>query len=242
MRVISRPVLTGLGLLAVIVVVSACTESRRPPGGQRADRPVQINTDALFMRANSLFAQGNCPEAEPLYYLLGARGRGFELAQLRLGLCLTKGGRPGALDTRYLEGLVWIRRAAEANWTEAQGVLAVLYLEGPAALKDPAEAAMWLTLYQGRPGLKPIGFAPLDEEEVARLHGLIGDAAKAEGARRAAAWQPGYWAPPRMPRARGKQDERGFEEDIRVPGPSDRGRGRGRKTAEIGDAPAAPGS
>lgn len=242
MRAISRPVVTGLGLLVVVVMVTACTQSRRPPGGQRAERPAQMNTDALFMRANSLYAQGKCQEAEPLYYLLGARGRGFELAQLRLGLCLTQGREPSALDTRYLEGLVWIRRAAEANWTEAQGVLAALYLEGAPALSDPAEAAMWLTLYQSRPGLKPIGFAPLDEEEIARLHGLIGDEAMAEGARRAAAWQPSYWAPPRMPRARGAQDEEGVEEDVRSSGPGERGRGRRPRTAELDDGSELPGS
>ena len=242
MRVISRPVFVGLGLLTIALTITACTQSQRPPGGQRVERPAAMDADTLFMRANSLYARGNCREAEPLYYLLGARGRGFELAQLRLGLCLTQGREPSAVDTRYLEGLVWIRRAAEANWTEAQGVLAALYLEGAPELNDPAEAAMWLTLYQSRPGLKPIGFAPLDEDEIARLRAMIGNDARAEGARRAAAWQPSYWAPPRMPRARGTEGPQEYEEDIRPPGPGDRDRGRRPRTAELGGSSARPGS
>lgn len=176
----------------LLLVVSACSSGR----GDR--NRASSNPNALFEQATEFQAAGNCTRAIAIYYALAYRGTGFQDAQYRLGKCLIEEAGNGHELTDYLEGVVWQRRAAETGWAEAQGALIVAYLEGPDALRDPEEAALWLALYSRNPGRKQVGFQPLPEGTLAHWKSLLTAEQIAAGEDRASTWQTSLWQPPRM--------------------------------------------
>lgn len=180
---------TSAVALALILAVASC-------GGSERKGPPLGDTSKILEEGTRLQAAGKCGEAIPYLYHLAAMGQGFEIAQYRLARCLLAegAGNPGADAT--LDGLVWMRRAAAGGLGEAQGDLAILYLEGPPKLRDPVEAAMWLSIYESNGRRHLVGFTPLPVTTVRRLHDEIGDATMAEGQRRANAWRQIPWNPP----------------------------------------------
>jgi hypothetical protein len=115
------------------------------------------------------------------------RGHGYEGAQASLGQCLIRTGK-------VADGTVWLKRAANAGWPDAQKRLAQLYASGKGAPQDLVEAATWNNLYLKNPSLLSLGVTP-DRSLSQQLHGKLTAEQGAEARRRADAWSPSYWEP-----------------------------------------------
>ncbi len=178
-------------ILMLGIAVAAC--SSKP---QRSPLPKDRNavdriSDA-YVRAVELQGQGDCQKASKLLYRVAMQGAGYEDAQRRLGECtiaLAAGDR-----TKYMDGIVWLRRAAEAGWPEAQGSLAYEYATG--SMADPVEAARWLILYENNPKMKRLGFTPMAADKLARTRARITPEQMAQGQAAAASFIPQAWTPP----------------------------------------------
>ncbi len=185
----------AIRLLAAALVVSLAVAgcSSKP---QRSPLPKDRNavdriSDA-YVRAVELQNQGDCAKASRLLYRVAMQGAGYEDAQRRLGECTI--ALAGSDRTRYMDGIVWLRRAAEAAWPEAQGSLAYEYATGPMA--DPVEAARWLTLYENNPRMKRLGFTPTPAGKLATIRARITPEQLASGQAAAASFVPVVWTPP----------------------------------------------
>jgi hypothetical protein len=210
--------LTVIRLLAASLVVSiAVTGCSSKP--QRSPLPKDRNavdriSDA-YVRAVELQNQGDCAKASRLLYRVAMQGVGYEDAQRRLGECTiaTANGE----QTRYMDGIVWLRRAAEAGWPEAQGSLAYEYATG--LMIDPVEAARWLTLYENNPRIKRLGFTPLPPDKLARIRARITPEQLAKGQANAATFVPVTWAPPAAAKRSAVEDLKEGEDGKSGPGP-----------------------
>jgi hypothetical protein len=181
-------------LAAILVLSIAVTACSSPP--KRAPLPKDRNavdriSDA-YVRAVELQGKGDCEKASKLLYRVAMQGAGYEDAQRRLGECTI--AMAGSDRTRYMDGIVWLRRAAEAGWPEAQGSLAYEYATG--LMADPVEAARWLTLYENNPRMKRLGFTPMPATKIAGIRARITPEQMAQGEAAAATFIPVAWAPP----------------------------------------------
>ena len=220
----ARPGGTQLIVLALAAsfLVGCSGKPDRPGGPDRQSAGDRLT--AMYARAQRLTAEGRCGEVEDLLFYLAMQGRGFEDTQTWLGNCIlaslpadtiTTGQTPSA---RLLEGLLWLRRAAEAGRPEAQVALAGLYLEGPVMMRDPYEAAMWLALYERNMAKIRLDFAPPPDDEIDRLTALLTPEQRVAGQARADGWTPIYWRPHKSPvptAPRGAQAERPTQSDGR---------------------------
>lgn len=185
-----RPNITVPLALALILTAAACG------GGSKREPPPLTDSSKVLEEGTHLQAAGKCDQAVPYLYHLADQGQGFEIAQYRLGKCrLTQGGGDPNSDAT-LDGLLWLRRAAGGGQPEAQGDLAVFYTDGPAKLRDPLEAAMWLAIYESNGRRHLVGFNPMPVATLRQLKETLGDANLAEGQKRANAWRQIPWNPP----------------------------------------------
>lgn len=162
---------------------------RMGPQGSSAD------FNALYRRAIEQQKAGDCAAALPALHTLAHQGHGYDGAQQALGACLIQTATEDDL-TAQLEGLIWLRRAAEAGRAEAQGALASLYLDGPPALRDEQEAVFWYVLYRDSLRRGRVGLVPLDPTSDARLAAAFDSEALAQAEQAVATWQPIIWTPP----------------------------------------------
>ena len=146
-------------------------------------------------------AKGDCAKAAVGLRRVVVMGPGYENAQTALGECLTQADTSAESTSDYLEGIVWLRRAADAGWPEAQGRLAQIYAFGPANVRNGGEAAYWFALYDTNPSKSRIGFVPLDTTAVAAIKKALSANELEDGVRRAALWQRKVWLPPAPPNA-----------------------------------------
>lgn len=162
--------------------------NERPDGtriGVRSGR----DPNRAYIEATEFKAKGDCASVVKLVRPVANLGPGYENAQTLLGECLL-----GQADGRD-EGMMWLTRAADAGWPEAQALLASTYgAEAPA--RDALEAAYWLALYDSNPSKARVGFRAPDPRGLDALRASLSDADKAAGARRAATWQSKLWLPP----------------------------------------------
>lgn len=147
-------------------------------------------------------------------------GAGFEGAQHHMGACLISTAADDR--TQYLEGLLWLRRSAEAGWPEAQGALAVEYVEGP--MPDLREAALWLALYDRNPRRIRVAFTPLPAEILTRLRSTIPAVLLAAGEEAADSFKISVWEAPKGMRPSGRSSS-----GSRPEGGERKGRGSGER-------------
>lgn len=166
-----------------------------------------MDANAAYSQALDMRAQGNCAGAILKLRPVANLGPGYENAQTALGGCLLQEDSKN-LSSDYLEGLTWLRRAADAGWPEAQGTLAIAHSMGPLVIHNGDEAAYWLTLYESNPSRMRIGFTPLPAGDIAAVEKALTAGEKETGAKRAAQWQRKVWLPPAQP-APGIDSERG---------------------------------
>lgn len=131
-----------------------------------------------------LMNTGRCAEAIPAFRRLAGYGRGYEHAQLALGLCLLDQGDEG-------EAKAWIARAADAGHAGAQATRVRLFATEGAAYMTPEAAAMWLYLYETNPLRLQIGTPNALEPEIAdAVRASIPRADYLAGINRARNWTP----------------------------------------------------
>ena len=150
----------------------------------------------LYTQALELKAAGNCAAAIPPFYNLASRGDGYELAQYHLAACLLEAAEPSIVSTDFLEGLLWLRRSAEAGSPEAQGELARLYLGGPPGVRDVREAALWYELHLANPAAKRPGFSPLPRAVAQGIEAALPEDVRAAARERARSWRKTVWRAP----------------------------------------------
>ena len=205
----SRPLLRSLavaGLLAA--VLCGCGGGRERgdgnepgmliggPDGRGSMIRLGVDANALYSQGMDLKAKGDCKAAVLKLRGPANLGPGYENAQTALGECLLQNAGGGDLSSDYLEGLTWLRRAADGGWPEAQAALAQTHVAGPSALRNTAEAAYWLALYDINPGKARIGFTPFDPAALAAIRAALSPAEKAAGEKRASTWERKVWLPP----------------------------------------------
>lgn len=200
--------------LAILTFVSACASGgpggKRPGGkggGRGGDRGGEMQQgasafpagtpdfNALYRRTMEIKAAGDCNAALPALQTLAQQGHGYDGAQQALGECLIQTAAADS-QTAQLEGLIWLRRAAEAGRAEAQGALALFYLNGPLALQDEQEALFWYALYKDSLRRGRVGLVPLEPQQEQILATTFDAAALAQVADAVASWQPIIWTPP----------------------------------------------
>jgi TPR repeat protein len=182
----------AFAVLLLAAALAACSSQPPPRGALPRDRDAVDRMSNAYVRAVELHNAGDCAGAVKLLERVAAQGSGYEDAQRRLGQCTI--ALAGGDGPRYREGLVWLKRAAEAGWPEAQGLLAVEYASGPAA--DPVEAAKWLALYERNPKARRLGFTPVAPARIAAARAGLTPEQIAAGEAAAAAFVPVVWQPP----------------------------------------------
>jgi len=169
--------------LGLALVIGACSSGPRadrkdpPAGATRAEFVYQI--------ATSMADQGFCNKAMPVFVCLAAEGTGWEVAAKRAGQCgplaaiswkpptqsaranqqIIRRGRILDISINMTfeespeqvraEGLRQLRRAANANWPDAQAEL-IAQLSGQTN-EAQREAKLWLTRYDANPRRKIYG-------------------------------------------------------------------------------------
>ena len=150
-----------------------------------------------YSQGLDLKTQGNCPAAVVKLRSVANLGPGYENAQTALGSCLLDmAGKDKDLSAEYLEGLTWLRRAGDAGWPEAQGLLATAHAFGPTGIRNGEEAAYWLVLYETNPTKSRVGFMPMAGADVAAVEKSLMPGQKEVGNARASQWQRKVWLPP----------------------------------------------
>jgi hypothetical protein len=162
-----------------------------------------VDPNAIYSSAMDLKAKGDCASATAKLRPIANLGPGYENAQAALGECLTQTNdqKPDQKEvpSDYLEGLAWLRRAADAGWPEAQGRLALLYAFGPGTLHNGEEAAYWLALYDANGNKARVSFVPMDAPTLKRVRDALTEEEKSVGDQRATQWQRRVWIPPPPP-------------------------------------------
>ena len=159
------------------------------PDGTRIGVRSGRDPNRAYIEATEFKAKGDCASVIKLVRPVANLGPGYENAQTLLGECLV--AQPDGRD----EGVMWITRAADAGWPEAQALLARTYGDGATA-RNGEEAAYWLTLYDSNPSKARVGFRAPDMRALDTLRASLSESEKTAGARRAATWQSKLWLPP----------------------------------------------
>jgi TPR repeat protein len=158
-----------------------------------------LDANAAYSQGVDLKAKGDCAQATLRLRPVAGLGPGYENAQTALGECLVQMAGTAELSAEYLEGLMWLHRAADAGWPEAQFDLAESHATGPAAIRNMREAAYWLALYDDNPEKARVGFVAPDAAALKALHAGLSPADLEAGRQRAAQWQRKMWLPPTPP-------------------------------------------
>lgn len=177
----------------------------RGPGGPEREDPGMIvderadgtrigvrsgrDPNRAYIQATEFKAKNDCASAIKLVRPVANLGPGYENAQTLLGECLIT-----QADGRD-EGVMWITRAADAGWPEAQASLATYYGTDTVG-RSGGEAAYWLALYDSNPSKARVGFRAPDARALDAVRASLSEADKTAGARRAATWQSKLWLPP----------------------------------------------
>ncbi|MSO97500.1 MAG: hypothetical protein EXR11_04665 [Rhodospirillaceae bacterium] len=140
--------------------------------------------------------RGDCAGAIAKLTPVANLGPGYENAQSALSECLLAGAATPE-SSQYMEGLVWLIRAADGGWTDAQGKLAQIYALGPANHRNLDEAALRLALYRSSASVARLGFTPLEKNVEDRIATAVGPERMKAAETRAATWQPKLWVPQR---------------------------------------------
>ena len=173
-----------------------------PDGRGSLIRP-GVDANVAYGQGVELKAKGDCKGAVLKLRGPANLGPGYENAQTALGECLLQNAGNADLSSEYLEGLTWLRRAADGGWPEAQAMLAYADVAGPSALRNSGEAAYWLALYDTNPTKARVGFTPFDAGALTTIRASLTPADKAAGEKRAATWERKVWLPPAPTRGPG---------------------------------------
>lgn len=195
-------------ILAAPIVLSGCagaaTGGRSNPSkrGERSgrDRAAPDGTDARrgadpnaqFKHAQELWQKGRCKAAIPIFRAVVLNGAGYENAQYMLGDCLVQVGQAGnEISADYMEGIAWLRRAADVGWPEAQGRLMIIYFSGSESIRNLEQAAFWREVYLRNTKRKRVAFVPISMKLLDEVEATLTNAQLANARAKAAAWSQG---------------------------------------------------
>ena len=208
MTVFTRSVAAPLVLMSLALAACGSDGGGGGPGRREAGMYMEgLGGRGLIIRpgpsANEAYSdgidlkkRGDCVGAVAKLTPVANLGPGYENAQSALGECLILGASSPE-QSQYLEGLVWLVRAADGGWADAQGKLAQHYALGPQGHRNLDEAALRLALYRSSASLARLGFTPLDKSVEERIANAVGAERMKAAETRAASWQPKLWVPPR---------------------------------------------
>ena len=182
--------IAAISLGALLLASCGSGEARR----RGADGSI-MPTAAELDPAGTLYAQtvgqaqsGNCgDDTINVLTCFAYRGHGYEGAQTALGECLIR-------KKQAPQGIIWLKRAANAGWADAQKHLAKLYADGESVPQDNLEAATWNNLYMRNPSLLSLGVRP-DTALGNQLREKMNAEERNAARQRAASWAPRYWEP-----------------------------------------------
>jgi hypothetical protein len=174
-------------------------------GSEKGLRPGS-DANTAYADAMALKAHGDCAGAVPKLRQVAALGPGYEGAQTALGECVIQPTKTD-MTSDYAEGLMWLLRAADSGWPEAQAQLAYAYALGPTAIRNANEAAYWLALYRGNTGKSRVGFVPMPADQLSAVVKSLPPETLAAGQARADKWERKVWFPPTPPHTTDKPDE-----------------------------------
>lgn len=160
----------GFILSALSLIVTACGGGS---GFDRKDPPIGgTRVEMAFQVAIQQADQGYCASAMPVLVCLASQGTGWEVAATRAAKCAPLAAKlwqepaddadpdhdfkwQNSPQSILIEGLRQYRRAANANWPEAQAALAIQLYE--AGGNSYAEARHWMERYDVNPRRKIYG-------------------------------------------------------------------------------------
>jgi hypothetical protein len=141
-----------------------------------------------------LKSEGHCDQAVPLLEPVAAQGRGFEVAQYQVGLCLLDLGRNAATPAERSEleakAARWILLAGNSGLGAAQEQLSRLSLDGVGLPADKIEAGKWALLFRHNPMRLQIGPRDLDRQLDKRLQEALSADDWVAATARADGWSP----------------------------------------------------
>lgn len=184
-----------MGIVMLVTLSSFLLASCGSGGHRRGDDGSVIPTARELDPASTHYSDtmdmanaGNCNEdVISVLTCYAYRGHGYEGAQTALGQCLIK--------TKKTEnGLVWLKRAANAGWPDAQKALAQTYLAGNGVQEDNIQAGKWGFLYMKNPSLLSLGVQP-DKEIVKKLSNSLSQSEILVAQSQASNWIAQYWQP-----------------------------------------------
>jgi hypothetical protein len=165
MKLNSLALLFGFGFMISSCSSNSSFDRKEPPaGGTRVEMAFQV----AIQQAD----KGYCASAMPVFVCLASQGSGWEVAATRAAKCASLAAKlwqepdededpdhnfkwQASPDSILTEGLRQYRRAANANWPQAQAALAMqLYETGG---NSYAEARHWMERYDLNPRRKIYG-------------------------------------------------------------------------------------
>jgi hypothetical protein len=224
LRAFAPAVALGLTLSCLVALQASAqglpNDPRRPGYLEVRERANYRDPNEFYWEGFRLKNDGECDGAIDRLKPLATRGRGFEQAQLALGICqLRLAGMPQnaatalpnaeklRTDPDFSEGVTWIERAAEAGTFEAQRTLIALYVAGVGPSEDPVDLGSWLHLYDVNPMRLSLGAQENDTELLNRARAMLSDRQELLGRARARQWVPSFWAPAPVASTIGKPEE-----------------------------------
>lgn len=163
-----------------------------PPGGS-SEIPKAPARDDPEGAAEDLRLAGKCDEAVPIFRRMSRRA-GYAISWYHLGQCLftladAEHDAQHAADMRK-EGAVWILRAANSGFAQAEAEAVTVCLDGVGIEKDPVEAEKWALVYRHNGLRAVIGLPDVPSDVTTRLDAALNDTTRAEAESRANAWTP----------------------------------------------------
>src|SRR3954469_22075487 len=140
MEAAMRPLLAGLVIASVL---AGCSSGPPEPSRRQAELYMQglggrgvvlrpgTDVNRYYAEAIAQKEQGDCAGATPKLQNVAGLGPGYENAQTALGECLLEKASADNAPASYNGALLWLRRAADAGWPEAQFRMAYAHALGP---------------------------------------------------------------------------------------------------------------
>ena len=142
--------------------------------------------------AEDLRLAGKCDQAVPILRRLVNSAQSYPISKYNLGLCLldlaaAEHDAAKAADLRQ-KGAVWIVRAADAGFGQAEVKAVLLYLDGVGVAADPVEAEKWALIYHSNGMRFALGLPDVAPEVRDRLDAALTDAQRDAAQARADDW------------------------------------------------------
>ena len=183
--------------IAATFLVAACgggprNEAIRLPEEGQPINPALATT--FYTEALRVKERDGCSAAVSILSRLAEWGRGYEIVQYQLGICLLDmadvATDPMERQDSKAKGFAWVLLAGNSNNVNAQGKLAELYLNGIGTASDKIEAGKWYLLYDGHSFKREIGAKELAPNVEDGLNTQLSLEDWQQARQRVAAWEP----------------------------------------------------